>query len=108
MSINMSCVAHSYNLERAEAQMKHLKANGTVGDVDWALGHAFMLLERYPEDQLTNNARNAIDRAKNAYETGGVESALTHFGWLRESLEYLGACEVNSTLEIISNKLAAA
>ncbi len=106
MSANMACVAHSYNLERANAQMKHLEATGALDDVNWALSHAFMLLEQDPKMGLTSDAMNAIDRAKHAFKTEGVAGALVHFRWLKDSLAYLGNCEINDSLEIVSDRIA--
>ena len=107
MSTNMHCIAHGYNVECAERQMEYLKSTGEVDNVNWAFGHVLRLLERYPSQGLTPDAKNAIAKVKRAYDSDGVSGALVHFDWLRRSLEYLGSCEINDTLEIISNKLTA-
>ena len=107
MSTNMHCVAHGYNVERVNKQMEHLESTGEVDNVGWAFGHVLMLLEQYPSQGLTPDAKNAIAKVKRAYDSDGVSGALVHFDWLRRSLEYLGSSEINDTLEIISGKLTA-
>ena len=105
MSTNMHCIAHSHNIERVNRQMEHLESTGEVDNVDWAFGHALMLLEQHPSQGLTPDAKNAIAKVKRAYDSNGVSGALVHFDWLQRSLKYLGSGEINDTLETISGKL---